>query len=181
MTTGDYAAIEAARATTLAGPDERLRRAWRRVAVLLVAGFFGAFGEDLEFPLTGSYFCIDPFDVETGVEAGVEVFYDDVPAIGVAGADGAIIGALWSWVAAFGEAQGLFRFRVPEEIFLFEAKPEIVVVVFDERAAVAGMGCTIGVEHFAHDEIAIAALRVFYYEDGLQQAIRGAAGGLFGG
>src|SRR5579871_4251030 len=41
MTTGDYAAIEAARATTLAGPDERLRRAWRRVAVLLVAGFFG--------------------------------------------------------------------------------------------------------------------------------------------
>jgi hypothetical protein len=42
-------------------------------------------------------------------------------------------------------------FCAPEEIFLLEAKPEIVVIVFDGCPAIRFVGASIGVEYFGHD------------------------------
>src|ERR1700721_485254 len=76
----------------------------------LVAGFFGAFGEDLELPLAGGHFRVDPFYVEAGIQTGIEVFFHDGTAVGVTGADRTIIRTLRPRVAAFGKAEGFVCF-----------------------------------------------------------------------
>ena len=116
----------------------------------LIAGFFGAFGEDLELPLTGGDFRVDAFDIKACIQAGIEVFFYHIAPIGVTGTNGAIIRTLRAWKAAFGEADWFFRFGIPQKVFLFEAEPEVVVVIIDERAAVAGVGGPIGAQYFAH-------------------------------
>ena len=57
----------------------------------LVAGFFSAFGEDLEFPLSGGYFRIDAFDIQAGVDAQIDDLIDRLQPIGEAlGAEAAV-------------------------------------------------------------------------------------------
>ena len=47
----------------------------------------------------------------------------------VAGAYGAIVGTLWSWISACGEPWGKIGFCVPEKIFLFESEPKVLIVI----------------------------------------------------
>ena len=143
-----------------------------------VTGAFSAFGEDLKFPLSGGDFGIDAFDIETSGEAEVEVFFDDFATEGIFGADGAVVGTLWGRVATDGEAKRQVGFAIPEEVFLFEAEPEVGVVIIDGCAAVGFVDGSIRVEDFAHDEEGILATWVDEDGDWFEEAVGGAAWGL---
>src|ERR1019366_5588436 len=90
----------------------------------VIGGFGGAFGEDLEFPLTFGDFRVDAFMIDTGRKTQVPVFFDDLAgqAAHVLVADTAVVGALGSTgVAVFREAE-----RTPiliEKVFLLQTNP----------------------------------------------------------
>src|SRR5882757_4339758 len=52
----------------------------------LVAGFLSPLGKNLKLPLTRRYFGIDPFNIEAGVQASIQMFFHQWAAIGVTGA-----------------------------------------------------------------------------------------------
>ena len=79
------------------------------------------------------------------------MLFDAVTAVGVTGTDGTVVGTLWRWEAAGRKARRQLCIDIPQEIFLLETKPEIVVVIIDGRAAIGRMWRTIGIEHFTHD------------------------------
>jgi glutamate synthase domain-containing protein 2 len=77
-----------------------------------IGGAFGAFAEDLEFPLTLGHLGVDAFVVDAGVEADVEVLLDggirrgsDVVKAVALGARAVMIGRAYLWgLAAAGQA-----------------------------------------------------------------------------
>src|SRR3982751_1052347 len=91
----------------------------------LVACFFSTLGEDLELPPSCCHFGIDPFYIESSVETGIKMFFNDGTAIGIGSAYRAIIRTLWSGEPAFRETKWFIVFRIPEEVFLLETKPEV--------------------------------------------------------
>ena len=141
----------------------------------------GALGEDLEFPLATSNFLVDAFKVDAGLKTKVGVLLNEGAAVGVFSAHGAVVEALWTRVATNGETEGELCVNVHDEIFLLVAKPEIVVIVVDGCSSVAGVRRSVGVQHFAHDQVSVHALGVGEDVHGLQQAVGGAAIGLLGG
>ncbi len=69
---------------------------------------------------------------------------------------------------------------IPQEVFLFETKPEIFVIVVDGGSAIGCVRRTVGIEHFGHDQITVVAIGVWENGDGLEQAVRIATIRLFG-
>ncbi len=82
------------------------------------------------------------------------LFYD-LTTKGIGGSDRAIVGPLRPSVASLRKAQRETRFRIPQEILLFETKPEVIVIVVDPGPAIGDMGCAIGVEHFSHHQVPV--------------------------
>src|SRR5438093_2332192 len=98
----------------------------------------------------------------------------------VTGTNRTIVRALWPGETAFREAQRLFCFRIPEEILLLEAEPEIIIIIINQRSSIAFMGSAVRIQHLAHYKVSAFTLRVFYNKNRFQQTIRRAARGLFG-
>ena len=142
-----------------------------------VSGAFGAFAEDLEFPLAFGDFGVDAFVVDAGVQAEVEMFFHDLAgdvADGVV-ADAGVVEALRGGVAFGGEAK---RAAVlVEKIFLLEAKPRVWIVQ-NGSAGIRGVRSAIRQHDFAHDERAVFAGGVREDGDRLEKAIRAVALGL---
>ena len=116
---------------------------------------------DLELPLAGHHFGVDAGDAEAGVEARVEVRFDDVTAVHLVGADTAVVEALRRGeAAAFGEA---VRPAVLEErVLLLDAEQRLVARVLlgdrrEQRARVRRVRRHVGQQHLAHDEDVVAA------------------------
>ena len=101
----------------------------------LVGGIFGAFSENLKFPLASGHLGVDAFVVDASVEAEVEVLIDDGTSdvAHVLISDTAVILALGLRISAFREAKDMAIFF--EEVFLLKSKPGIFVFK-DGRAGV---------------------------------------------
>ena len=94
--------------------------------------------------------------------------------------DRAVVRTLRSRIAAGRETRGIVVLCAPQEVFLLEAKPKIIVVVVDPCAAVACVGSAISVEDLRHDEIGILPPRIRENGDRLEQTVGIAAGRLLG-
>ena len=139
-----------------------------------------ALAEDLEFPLALGHFGVDAFVVDAGVEAEVEVLFDDGAgdAAHVLVADAAVVGALRAGVAVLREAE---RTAVlVEEVLLLEAEPDIRIVR-SGGAHVGGVRRAIGVHDFAQHDVGVLAGRVGIESHRLQNAVGAFAFGLHGG
>src|SRR5687768_14631216 len=64
----------------------------------LVAGFFGAFGKNLELPLAGGHFGIDAFNIKAGIQTGIQVLFYHLASKSIAGTYRTIIRSLGSGV-----------------------------------------------------------------------------------
>src|SRR5438045_1418779 len=73
----------------------------------LVACLFSALGKNLEFPLTCSHFCVDAFYVQAGIKTGIQVFFYNVTAIGIAGTNRTVVWTLRGRKTTFRETQRL--------------------------------------------------------------------------
>ena len=148
----------------------------------LVCAGSGTFPEDLELPLAFGHFGIDAFVVDAGVEAEVEVLFDDFAGdfAHVFVTHAGVVFTLGVGVTtALGEPEG-YAVAV-EEVFLFEPEPR-VGVINDGCARVAGVWClAIGHHDFAHHEHAIAAGGVWVACNGFEHAIAASSFGLTGG
>src|SRR5690606_19858043 len=93
-------------------------------------------------------------------------------------ANGAVVGSLRCRISFCREPKWFVSFRVPKEIFLFETKPEVIVVIIDGSATVAFVRRAIGIENFAHHEEGILAPWIGEECHRLQEAVRVAASSL---
>ncbi len=146
-----------------------------------VGGFFGAFAEDLEFPLSFGDFGVDAFVVDAALVAEFEVGVDDFAGDTAheAVADAAVIATLAFLGEAFlGEAKGLAV--LVKEVFLLEAEPGIGIIE-NGGAGVGGMGCEVGEEYFAKNDHAVLYGGVGVTGDGFEDAIGVMSFGLLGG
>ena len=94
----------------------------------LIRSALGAFAENLEFPLAFGDLGVDPFEVNTGIKADIDVLFGDLAGdvAYILVADAGVIRALGRWITAFGETEGAAV--LIEEIFLFKAVPSIGVI-----------------------------------------------------
>ena len=110
------------------------------------------------------------------------MFIDDVAADGVGGADGGVVWTLRAGETAFREADRQVGFVVPEDVFLLEAKPKVVVIVVDGGAAVGFVRGAVCIEDFAHHQPVVGANLVGIGVEGdrLEETVGVVAGGLLG-
>ena len=99
------------------------------------------------------------------------MLFDELAAVRVSCANRAVIWALRRRIAAFREAWREISFNVPEEIFLLETEPEIIVIICNSRAAIGGVWRAISVENLAHDKVSARAIGVRIDCDRLQEAV----------
>ena len=148
----------------------------------LVCAGSGTFAEDLELPLAFCHFGVDTFVVDAGVEAQIEMFFDDFAGdfAYVFVAHARVVFTLGVGVTtALWEPEG-YAVAV-EEVFLLKAEPR-VGVIDDGCARVAGVrGFAVWHHDFAHHEHAIAAGGVWVACNGFQHAIAASSFGLTGG
>src|SRR5690242_13234409 len=97
------------------------------------------------------------------------VFYD-LATESILGAYGAIVWTLWCRITMFREAKWFVRCRIPEKIFLLKSEPEIIVVIFNQRATIRRVRRSIRTEHFIHYKKCVFARRVRENSHGFQQA-----------
>ncbi len=142
----------------------------------------GAFSEDLELPLPLGDFGVDAFVVDSGVEAKIEVFFNDFARdfSYVFVANARVVLPLGIRISAvLGEAEG-YSVSV-EEVFLFKTEP-CVGIIDDGCAGVAWVrGFTIGHHDFAHHENPVAAGGVGVARNRLEHAVAAPAFCLTGG
>ena len=74
--------------------------------------------------------------VGTAVMRGVKMFFDTVTAVRVRCTYRTVVGALWTREATFRESRRAIDQCVPQEVFLFETEPVIIVIIFDRRTTV---------------------------------------------
>ncbi len=143
-----------------------------------VGALFGAFAEDLEFPLAFGDFGIDAFVVDAGVEAEVEVFFDDLACDIADGfvAGTAVIWALRGGVSFSGETE--WAAILIEEIFLLETKPCARIIEHGGAAVGWVRGGAVWHHDFAHHKSAVAASAVWIDGDWFEHAVGAAAFGL---
>ena len=89
----------------------------------MVASFLCTFCEDLELPLSGSYFRIDTLNVQTSFQGQVKVFFNNLSAVSILGSNATIVRSLRRRISIRWEAERLICFGIPEKILLFETKP----------------------------------------------------------
>ena len=116
----------------------------------LVGGGLGAFAEDLEFPLAFGDFGVDAFDIDTGIQADVDVGFDDLTSdvTDILEANTRVVRTLWGRIAGDGEAQWTTVFV--EEIFLFETEPGARIIQ-NRRAGIGRVWGAIRHQHFRHE------------------------------
>lgn len=118
----------------------------------LVASSLGSLVEDLVLPRTEHDLSIGAFDVQTSIDADVEMRIHDVSSGDSLGADAAVVGALWTRVKVSGwPSDWVTGGVVDQDVFLFETEPKIVVVVVDLSSGVGGVWSAVWVHDFAHD------------------------------
>ena len=147
-----------------------------------VAGSGCALGENLVLPLAHHHLSVDALDVDAGIETDLQMFVDDLSADCVGSTDGSIEWALRPGETVLREAEREIGVRVPQDIFLLEAEPEIIIVVVNGGATVGFMRGAVGVENFAHDQPVVGADLVGIREQGnrLEEAIGVVAFSLLG-
>ena len=96
----------------------------------------GAFGENLEFPLTCGHFGVDAFYVQASLKTHIEVFFDNLATVGVIATNGAVVWSLWCRETFLGKTQRLVGIDIHQEVFLLKAKPEVIIVFFNSGTAV---------------------------------------------
>ena len=148
----------------------------------LVTSAARALGEDLEFPLAHHHLGVDALDVKAGVEADLQVLVDDVAADGVGGTDGGVVRTLWAGETAFREADRQVGLVVPQDVFLLEAEPKIVVIVVDGGSAVGFVRGAVCIQDFAHHQPVVGAdlVGIGVQGDWLEETVGVVAGGLLG-
>ena len=146
-----------------------------------VGGSFGAFSEDLEFPLAFGHLGVDAFVVDSGIEAEVEVLLDDLA--GDVTHEGITHAAVVRALADLGETIGGKAQRTAvliEEVFLLEAEP-CAGIVEDGGATVGRVRGAVRHHDFAHDDGSVLAGAVRENCYWLEHAIGASAGCLPGG
>lgn len=114
--------------------------------------------EDLVLPRSKHDFGVGSFDVESSIDANVQMLIHDVSATDVSGANTTIVWSLWGreesllwpsdWVAS-----GV----VDQDVLLFKAEPKVIIVVIDFSSSVGSMRSSIRVQDLAHDDECISA------------------------
>ena len=92
----------------------------------LIGGLFGAFAEDLEFPLAFGDFGVDAFVVDARIEAKIKMSIDDLTGQCAHGliTHACVVFALRRWEAtAFGKAQR--NAVLVQKVFLLKTEPRI--------------------------------------------------------
>merc|ERR1719174_3024163 len=84
-------------------------------------------GPHLVLPLGGHHLGVGSGYPDTSIEAGPVVSLDDVPAVDVAGTDGAVVRALGSWETVLGPAEGV-AVLVEKGVLLLNSEPGVVVL-----------------------------------------------------
>src|SRR5207237_5081798 len=84
-------------------------------------------GTNLELPLSGHNLGVDAGNLQSCLEAGVEVSFDDGASEDLVGADAAVVAALGGREAARGEAE--WPGAVEERVLLLDA--EVIVIALD--------------------------------------------------
>ncbi len=148
----------------------------------IIASFEGIRGEALEFPLPHSHLGVGAGEFDAYFEAFEQMTLGQLTTAHLVAAHAAVIKALWFWVTAFGETQGDEIFG--DEIFLLKTPPKTCFVkgclVFAQlRTSVGGVGCSIAVHDFAHDQVVVFGPIVGAYR--LEHALGFIARGLLGG
>ena len=108
------------------------------------------------------------------------MLFDTVAAVGVSRTDGTVVRALWSRITVRGETWRQLRIHIPQKVFLFETKPDIVVVIVNRGAPVRRMRRAVRVHHLAHNKKGILAIGVWVDRHWLQQTVGAAAVCLLG-
>ncbi len=145
----------------------------------LIADLGGVQRPDLEFPLAGHDLGVDPGDLESGLQAGIEMRLDDLTAEDLIRADAAVVAALGRREAAVRKPEGP---RAAEErVFLLDAEPrverrETQCHVGVRAAHVRGVRLPAHEHDLAqHQEIVPAADRIRAREYRLEDAVRAVA------
>ena len=146
----------------------------------LVASTLCALCEDLELPLTCGDLTVDSLNVETCIEADIEMLFDHVAAECVLSADRAVVRALWFWVTGSRESWWTVGDWIPQEVLLLETKPEVFVIIgfVDGRTPVGRVWSAVRVKNLGHDEVCVPTVRIGDDRDWLQQKVGGATVGL---
>ena len=99
---------------------------------------------------------------------------DDLTSKAVRGSYGAVIRTLRSRKAACRESKREVSVRIPQEVLLLEAEPEIVVVILNSCPAILFVRGAVCVQHFGHHQKRVETAWVREDRDGLQHTIRSA-------
>lgn len=81
---------------------------------------------DLEFPLGGHDFCVDPGDLDTSVQTSLVVSLDDISTVDLASSYTAVVWSLRSWETLLGPAIRS-AVKTKEGVFLLETKPWLLL------------------------------------------------------
>src|SRR5690606_19884617 len=95
----------------------------------LVAGELVVFGKNLKLPLAHHHLGVDALDVQASRQAQLEMLFNDRAPDRFAMPYAAVVRALRTGEAFDREAHWLLRVGIPDRVFLFEAEPEIIVLV----------------------------------------------------
>lgn len=148
----------------------------------LVTGSLGALVENLVLPGAEHDLSIGALDVETGIDADVQMFVHDVSSRDSSGADTAVVGSLWSWEELTGwPSDWVASGVVDEDVLLFETEPEVVVVIIDLRAGVGSVWGTIWVHDFAHDHEGVSSAWIVADVDWDEETVGAVSWSLLGG
>jgi hypothetical protein len=136
----------------------------------LVSSCLGALAEYLEFPLTGSNFCVDTFVVDTCFETEVEVSVSDFTAdrTNVLEANTAVVTTLWFWVTANWETE--WATVLHEEVLLLETEP-CTFVISDSSTGVGWVCSAVWKHNFTHYENTVYASWIWIESNWLKDTI----------
>ena len=101
-----------------------------------ITGTFRTLGKNLEFPLAGSYFSVDSFNVDSGFKAGVKMFIDTVSAVGIRCTDGTVVWPLRSRITPEWKPWWVIVSCTPQEILLFKTEPEVFIIILNGCPAI---------------------------------------------
>lgn len=134
----------------------------------LIVSFVCVFGKYLKFLLFGSDFCVDVFDIQFGIDVQVEVFFDDFLAVSIVGVYGVVVRLLWLWIVIGREVQWFVGFQVLEEVFLFEVKLEVGIVIINCSLAIGWVRCVICIQYFVYYQEVCLVVGVWINCNGLE-------------
>mmetsp|Transcript_4538 Transcript_4538/g.13731 ORF Transcript_4538/g.13731 Transcript_4538/m.13731 type:complete len:383 (-) Transcript_4538:19-1167(-) len=152
-----------------------------------VAELERADGSDLVLPLAWHDLSVDAADLDSGLDAGIQVGLGEGPAVDSLVTGAAVEGSLGSWVAALWPAEHP-AVGAKHGVLLLESVEGLLVVdllvedLGEPVPGVGGVGVSVGGENLAqHEDVVISPDWVRAGEDGPQEAVRVVSLGLAGG